>query len=320
MRGNRFDAVFAGHLAVVAVLFLLQFVVPEYHQLTLTRCMVFAVYAIGFNVLFGYTGLLSLGHAMFFGAGLYGAGMAAYWFAVPVPLAFVIGCVCGLVLGVAVAFVALRTTGVAFMIVTLMFAQAFHLSTLYFGEWTRGDEGMVLPEAARSFAVGSLRVNLVDPVVRYDVAVLLLLAAVIAALALARGPRGRVLVAIRENEERTRMLGFDTLRAKREALVVSAVLSAAAGAAYALLFAYVGSTFASIQYSIYPLLWTLVGGAGTVLGPLIGTILMFYAVDVTSGYTAAYMLVVGVALIVLVMFFPKGLMGEIRRRWAPWLP
>ena len=199
----------------------LQFVVPEYHQLTLTRCMVFAVYAIGFNVLFGYTGLLSLGHAMFFGAGLYGAGMAAYWFAVPVPLAFLAGCLCGLLLGVAVAFVALRTTGVAFMIVTLMFAQAFHLSTLYFGDWTRGDEGLVLPEAARSFGLGSLRVNLVDPSVRYDVAVILLLVAVIAALALARGPRGRVLVAIRENEERTRMLGFDTLRAKREALVVS---------------------------------------------------------------------------------------------------
>jgi branched-chain amino acid transport system permease protein len=310
----------AGHLAVVALLFLLQFVVPEYHQLTLTRCMVFAVYAIGFNVLFGYTGLLSLGHAMFFAAGLYGAGMAAYYFAFPVPAAFVAGCACGLVLGVAVAFVALRTTGVAFMIVTLMFAQAFHLSTLYFGDWTRGDEGLVLPEAARSFGVWGLRVNLVDPAVRYDLAVLLLLVAVVAALALARGPRGRVLVAIRENEERTRMLGFDTLRAKREALVVSAVLSAAAGAAYALLFAYVGSTFASIQYSIYPLLWTLVGGAGTVLGPLLGTILMFYAVDVTSEFTAAYMLVVGVALIVLVMFFPKGVMGEIRRRWAPWLP
>jgi branched-chain amino acid transport system permease protein len=129
-----------------------------------------------------------------------------------------------------------------------------------------------------------------------------------------------VLVAIRENEERTRMLGYDTQANKLLAFVLSGTVAAAAGAAYALLFAYVGATFASIQYSILPLLWVLLGGAGTVLGPLVGTLLMFYLVDVTSGYTSAYMLVVGVALLVLVVWFPKGLLGTLRERVAPWLP
>ena len=95
---------------------------------------------------------------------------------------------------------------------------------------------------------------------------------------------------------------------------------AAAGAAYTLLFGFAGATFASIQYSILPLLWVLLGGASTTLGPALGTLFMYYVVDVTSGYTSAYLLVVGAALIVLVLFFPKGIIGSIRDRWARWLP
>jgi branched-chain amino acid transport system permease protein len=142
----------------------------------------------------------------------------------------------------------------------------------------------------------------------------------IGCLALVRSSVGRMLVAIRENEERTRMLGYDTHAGKLIAFVVSGTTAAAAGATYALLFAYVGATFASIQYSILPLLWVLLGGAGTVLGPLVGTFVMFYLIDVTSGQTSAYMLVVGVALLVLVVWFPKGLLGTLRERLAPWLP
>ncbi|TIL80341.1 MAG: branched-chain amino acid ABC transporter permease, partial [Mesorhizobium sp.] len=83
---------------------------------------------------------------------------------------------------------------------------------------------------------------------------------------------------------------------------------------------YVGSTFASVQYSILPLLWVLLGGAATTLGPLIGTLFIYYVVDVTSGYTSAYLLIVGIALILLVLFFPKGILGTIRQRWLGWLP
>jgi branched-chain amino acid transport system permease protein len=144
--------------------------------------------------------------------------------------------------------------------------------------------------------------------------------AVVGCLAVVRSGLGRVLVAIRENEERTRMLGYDTQANKLLAFVVSGTIAAVSGAAYALLFAYVGATFASIQYSILPLLWVLLGGAGTVLGPLVGTLLMFYLVDIASEQTSAYMLVVGVALLVLVVWFPKGLLGTLREKAAPWLP
>ena len=129
-----------------------------------------------------------------------------------------------------------------------------------------------------------------------------------------------MLLAIRENEERTRLLGYNSFRYKLLSLVVSGALASAAGAMYTLLFSYVGSTFASILHSIYPLLWTLLGGVGTILGPLVGTAFMFYLVDVASGWMTAYLLVVGAALVALVLWFPRGILGTVRAKWVPWLP
>ncbi|WP_378945817.1 branched-chain amino acid ABC transporter permease [Mesorhizobium sp. ANAO-SY3R2] len=318
--GGTTAKVYVLHAAVVALLVGLNFVLPEYHHAVLARVLVLAVFAMGYNMLYGYVGLLSLGHAMFFAAGLYGAGLPLYHLGWGVPAAFGAGIASGLVVSLAIGFLALRTSGVAFMIVTMMFAQVFYLTTLYFGEWTRGDEGLVLPQQARQMVVGDWQLDLTDPSTRYLLAVALFTAALFATVAIVRSRHGRVLVAIRENEERTRMLGYDTFANKLAAVVTSGLICAAAGAAYALLFGYVGSTFASVQYSILPLLWVLLGGAATTLGPLLGTLFMYYVVDITSGYTSAYMLIVGAALILLVLYFRKGVVGTIRDRWARWLP
>lgn len=304
------------HLGVLAVLLALNWVLPAYHHGNLARIMVLAAYAIGYNIAFGYTGLLSLGHAMFFAAGLYGMGLTMRhlgW--TPAP-AMVAGILSGLAVSVVAGFLALRTMGVAFMIVTLMFAQAFFLCILYFGEWTRGDEGFVLQEAERML----WGIALSDPGNRYLAAWGVLSVALIACLLLVRRPFGKTLIAIRENEERARMLGYDAFAHKLGAIVVSGTISAMAGAAYGLLFGYAGATFASVQYSIFPLLWVLLGGAGVVLGPFVGTLFMFYLIDFSSGLTTAYMLIAGVALVALTLFAPQGLMGEIRRRFAGWLP
>ncbi|PWK70584.1 branched-chain amino acid ABC transporter permease [Aminobacter sp. AP02] len=312
--------VYALHVAVVALLVGLNFALPEYHHGVLARVLVLAVFAMGYNVLFGYAGLLSLGHAMFFAAGLYGAGLPLYHLGWGVPAAFGAGIAAGFVASLIIGLLALRTSGVAFMIVTMMFAQVFYLTTLYFGEWTRGDEGLVLQQQARQVTLGAQTLDLTSPATRYLLAVALFAIVLLASVALVRSRHGRVLVAIRENEERTRMLGYDTFANKLAAVVTSGVICAAAGAAYALLFGYVGSTFASVQYSILPLLWVLLGGAATTLGPLIGTLFMYYVIDIASGYTSAYMLVVGAVLILLVLFFRKGVLGTVRERWVGWLP
>ncbi|PTE10755.1 branched-chain amino acid ABC transporter permease [Mesorhizobium helmanticense] len=311
---------YALHLGVIALLFALSFVLPDYHHGLLARIMVLAVFAMGYNMLFGYVGLLSLGHAMFFAAGLYGAGLAVIHLGWSVPAAFAVGILCGAVLSLVIGVLALRTSGVAFMIVTMMFAQVFYLVMLYLASWTGGDQGMVVPQPARVLSFGATSLELTNPTVRYMSALALFSIVLLVTLAIVRSRYGRVLVAIRENEERTKMLGYDTFSNKLAAVVVSGTICAASGAAYALLFGYVGSSFASVQYSILPLLWVLLGGAATTLGPLVGTLFMYYVVDITSGYTSAYLLIVGIALILLVLFFPKGILGTIRHRWLGWLP
>ena len=308
------------HAAVIAALFALNFVLPDYHHGVMARVLVLAVFAMGYNLLFGYAGLLSLGHAMFFAAGLYGAGLTMYHLNWGVPAAFLAGLVAGAMLALVIGVLALRTRGVAFMIVTMMFAQVAYLLVYYFGAWTRGDEGLVIQQHARAVDFFGRRLDLTNPATRYMAALILFSIVLVITLAGVRSSFGRVLVAIRENEERTKMLGYDTFANKLVAMVLSGGICAAAGAAYVILFGYVGSTLASVQYSILPLLWVLLGGAATTLGPLVGTLFMYYVVDITSAYTSAYMLIVGVALILLVLYFPKGMLGTIRDRFARWLP
>ncbi len=303
------------HLGVLAVLAAAQFLLPAYHHTNAARIMVLAVYAIGYNIAFGYTGLLSLGHALFFAAGMYATGLLVDRGGEPW-LALLAGLVAGGAVAGAVGLLALRTAGPAFMIVTLMFAQAFHLAILYWGGFTGGDEGFTLSGAARR--LGPL--DLADPTTRYFVALALVSVAMLGTLALVRSRLGRVLVAVRENEERTRMLGYDTFRAKLLALMLSGLASGAAGSTYGLMFGYVGGSFAAIQYSILPLIWVLMGGAGTVLGPLLGTALMFYLIDLSSSVTTASQAVVGVALIGLILFAPRGILGTLRERGLRGLP
>lgn len=312
----RLDRPLLLHLAVILALLALHFVLPAYHHGNLARIMVLASFALGYNILFGYTGLLSLGHAMFFAAGMYGAAMTAKLFGWPALLVFPVGVLCSALLALGVGVLALRTTGVAFMIVTLMFAQAISLTILLFSKYTRGEEGFTVPYEARSI----LGLDLSSATGRYIAAWLLFSVCLLACLAIVRSRMGRVLVAIRENEERTRMLGFNPFPYKLAAVVASGTFAGAAGAAYALLFGSVGASFASIQYSIEPLLFVLLGGAGTVLGPFFGTLLMFYLIDFARDVTSAYLIVVGVALILLILFARKGLLGTLRDRWLWWLP
>ena len=320
MNGRALPRILALHLGVLAILFVLQFVLPPYDHTNVARILVLAVYALGYNVLLGYTGLMSLGHAMFFAAGMYGAGLPVYYFGFSAPVALATGILCGIAVAALFGLMALRTSGVSFLIVSLMFAQAFYLASLYLNEITLGDQGLILSGKLAPLALGSAEIGFQEPALKYNGALLLFSVCLLGTLALRLSPIGRVLIAIRENEERTRLLGYDSFRYKLLSLVISGALASAAGAAYALLFSYVGSTFASILFSIYPLLWSLLGGIGTILGPLVGTALMFYLVDIASGMTSAYLFYVGVALLALVLWFPRGFLGTVRARWLPWLP
>jgi branched-chain amino acid transport system permease protein len=306
-------------VTTLAILFAAQFAVSDYLVLTLTRIMVLAAFASGYNVLIGYTGLVSLGHALFFAIGLYAAGLSAYHLGWPIPLAFVFGIAVSVIASALLGLLMLRTNRVSFMIVTMMFAQAGFLATLYFSNYTGGDQGLPMPKSARSFSLLGTSFDMADKAVLYNLGFLVLTVSLFTVFLTVRGSSGRMLVALRENESRTEMLGFNVFAGKLKAFTISGAISGMAGAAYGLMFGYIGSTFASTQYSVEVLLFTLLGGPGTLLGPLIGTGLMTFMIDKLSDLTTAYLLAVGLLLIGLVLWFPKGILGTIRARWAPWV-
>ncbi len=308
------------HLAIILLLVGLQFVLPPFHHGMVARIMVLATYAIGYNILLGYAGLMSLGHAMLFATGMYATGLTVFYLGFGAGTAVLTGIVASVVHSTVIGLVTLRTSGVAFLIVTMMFAQVFYLSSLYFNRITGGDQGFILTGHLQPLHLGGLQLAFSNPAVKYNVALALFAICLLLSLWLIRSPAGRVLIAVRDNEDRTRMLGYNTFQYKLLALVVSGGISGAAGSVYTLLFSYVGATFASVLYSIYPLLWTLVGGVGTTIGPLVGTLVMTYLVDIASGTTSSYLLVVGVALVVLITWLPAGVMGGVRARWWKWLP
>lgn len=304
------------HLALIAVLFTAQYWLSPYLATNLARIMVLAVFAMGYNLAFGYTGLLSLGHALLLAAGMNAAGLPAQlwgWTAGP---AFIAGIAGGGLVAAALGLLALRTAGVSFMIVTLMFAQAGFLTLLYFAPITGGDDGFAVAATSRMLFGFDLSAD--TP--RFLAALVIFAVGLLASLALVRSPFGRTMVAMRENEERSRMLGYNPFTVKLAALTISGLYAGAAGAAYALLFGYVGASFATIQYSILPMLYVLLGGAGTTLGPFLGALLMFALIEAATGLTTAHQFIVGAALVVLVLFAPKGILGTVRERWLRWLP
>ena len=320
MRKNSLNHSLLFQGGILMLLFLLQFILPTYHHSSVSKIMLLASYAIGYNFLLGYTGLMSLGHAMFFSSGMYSMGLGIYYLELSPLNGVIFSASFSLVVSLIFGLFALRTSGVSFLIVTLMFGQTFYLSILYFNEFTFGHDGFSLAKYLGSFVIFGKEYLFSNPDIRYNFALLLLTSYLLITTFIVLSPVGRILIAIRENESRTQLLGYNVFYYKLFALVLSGTFSGVAGAMHGLLFSYIGTTFAEIHHSISPLLWTLLGGAGTVIGPLFGTGIMYYLIDFISEITKNYLLVVGIVLILMIIWFPLGIMGSVRRKWLKWLP
>ena len=320
MRKNSLNHSLLFQGGILMLLFLLQFILPTYHHSSFSKIMLLASYAIGYNFLLGYTGLMSLGHAMFFSSGMYSMGLGIYYLELSPLNGVIFSASFSLMVSLIFGLFALRTSGVSFLIVTLMFGQTFYLSILYFNEFTFGHDGFSLAKYLGSFVIFGKEYLFSNPDIRYNFALLLLTSYLLITTFIVLSPVGRILIAIRENESRTQLLGYNVFYYKLFALVLSGTFSGVAGAMHGLLFSYIGTTFAEIHHSISPLLWTLLGGAGTVIGPLFGTGIMYYLIDFISEITKNYLLVVGIVLILMIIWFPLGIMGSVRRKWLKWLP
>jgi branched-chain amino acid transport system permease protein len=266
-----------------------------------------ALFASAFNLLLGYTGLLSFGHAAFLGSGAYVAGLAARTWGWPPELAVLAGTSVATVLGWVIGSLAIRRSGIYFAMITLGFAQLAYFLVVQMS-WTGGEDG--LQGIPRGKALGFISLD--GQYTMYYFVFGAFLAGFLLIHRTIHSPFGHVLRAVRENEPRALSLGYDVDRYKLVAFVLSAALSGLAGALKALVLQFASLSDVHWHRSGEVVLMTLLGGMGTVTGPSVGALLVValenYLADVGSWVT----IITGGVFVVCVLAFRRGIVGEVR--------
>ncbi len=297
------QAIFLAWAVVVAAGIVAPFVV---YPVFAMNVLVMALFASAFNLLLGYSGLLSFGHAAFLGSAAYVTGWSAKAWGLPVLVSMASGVAVATVLGLVFGVLALRRSGIYFAMITLGLAQVVYFVVVQM-PWTGGEDGL------QGIPRGSfLGIDLNNSLAMYYFTYAVFLAAFWLIQRTIQSPFGQVLRAIKENEPRAISLGYDVQRYKLLAFVISAGLAGLAGSlkAIALQFATLGDV--AWQRSGEVVLMTLLGGMGTVLGPSVGALLIVTMENYLASLGSWVTVITGSVFVVMVMAFRRGLVGEIR--------
>lgn len=272
------------------------------------KALCFALFAAAFNLLIGYVGLLSFGHAMFLGMAGYGAGHAAKVWGLTPELAILFGTAIAAGLGFIVGIIAIRRQGIYFAMTTLALAQMVYFFCLQV-PFTGGEDGIQAIPRGRLFGL----LNLADMMTLYYVVLAIVSAGFVLIYRIIHSPFGQVLKAIRENEPRAISLGYRVDHYKLLAFVLSAALAGVAGATKAIVFQLASLTDVTWQMSGEVVLMTLLGGLGTVFGPIVGAFIVI-ALETYLAQMGSWVLVIqGAIFVVCVLTFRRGVVGELAR-------
>ena len=308
MSGSTLLSFIARHrvAAIMLVLLVFPWVMP--YEALAVNVLVFGLYAVGFNLVFGYTGMLSFGHAAFLGAGSYLTGIAMVHYGVNWLAALCIGVLFALMIGAVVGYLAIRTRGIYFSMVTLALGQIIYYVFYKADHFTGGENGLrgIKPEVLE---VGGLQLDFLNPTTKYYIIWCFVALALWLISRILASPFGAVLEAIRENEKRTAACGYDVAKTKLLVFVMSAGICGLAGALRALHLSVVPIDSLHYLQSGQAVMMCLLGGMGTFFGPFIGAGVFLYLEDVVTVYTKYWMAVVGILFMVLVLFFPRGIWG-----------
>src|SRR5450759_1637810 len=279
-----------------------------------TEIALFAMVTLGFNLLLGYTGLLSFGHGLFFGFAAYAAALAQiHWFQgdMLLPVVFAVGATA--VLGGAVGFLVLRRRGVYFSLLTLAFTALGFYIAYRWTDFTGGESG--LRGVRRTVLLG---IDLDNQLAFYYFCAAIVFAITWIMLRVVRSPFGSVLVAIRENEQRAGFAGYPVRRYKLAAFILSATVTGLGGALFTFLKLFASADPLHPNFSGEILAMSIIGGSGSFMGPPLGA--AFYALfrEILSGYTASWMFWFGLLFMAFILFSPSGLIGLGKRLLAPW--
>lgn len=297
---------------VAALLIVLALIAPLFvYPVFLMTALCFALFACAFNLLLGYVGLMSFGHAMFFGIGGYILGYVVKTMNLPPELGLLAGVAAAALLGLVTGALAIRRQGIYFAMITLAFAQMVYFICVQ-APFTGGEDG--LQGIPRRALLGGL-IPIENDRALYYVVLAIFLFGFGAIYRIINSPFGQVLKAIRDNEQRALSLGYEADRYKLLAFVLSASLAGLAGATKAMVLQFATLTDVSSGVSGEVVLMALMGGLGTIFGPVIGAFLLV-AMQNYLAFTGEFVLVIqGAIFVVIVMAFRKGLVGEIGDWW-----
>lgn len=291
------------------------------------KVMCFALFACAFNLLIGYTGLLSFGHAAFLGVAAYATGHALKVWGVPTEVGLLVGTLAGAALGFVMGALAIRRSGIYFSMITLALAQMLYFLFLQ-APFTGGEDG--LQSVPRGKLLGFI--DLASDLTLYYVILGIFVLSFLLIYRTVHSPFGQVLKAIRENEPRATSLGYDVARFKLLAFVLSAALAGLAGASKTLVLGFATLTDAHWTTSGLVILMVLVGGMGTMLGPILGAFIVVAlenkvgdigaflgrttGIEWFNGLGEAVTIVTGLIFVICVMAFRRGLVGEFQTWWS----
>ncbi|HTE78901.1 MAG TPA: branched-chain amino acid ABC transporter permease [Xanthobacteraceae bacterium] len=273
------------------------------------KALCFALFACAFNLLIGYVGLVSFGHALYFGWASYLAAYSAKVWGLPPELAVLCGTATALVLGLIAGVVAIRRQGIYFAMITLALAQMMYLVALRV-KMTGGEDG--IQGVPRGHLFGTFDLN--NEMTMYAFVAAVVLAAFFLIYRIINSPFGEVLKAIRENEQRAISLGYKTDDYKLVAFVLSATLAGLAGSLKALVFQLASLTDVHWTMSGEVVLMTLVGGLGTIFGPIVGAFLIVALENYLAPFGQWVLVIQGAVFVVCVLSFRRGIVGELAAR------
>jgi branched-chain amino acid transport system permease protein len=293
--------------ALLAVALLALIAAPFFvYPIFVMKMMCFALFACAFNLLLGYTGLLSFGHAAFFGGAAYFTAHAAKVWGWPPEVAILFGMAGAAVLGLVIGYLAIRRQGIYFAMITLALSQMFFFFCLQAG-FTGGEDGLQGVPRGVLFGV----IDLKDPLSMYFFVLAVFLIGIFAIWRIVNSPFGMVLRSIRENEQRAISLGYGVANYKLAAFVMSAALAGLAGALKALVFQFATLTDVAWQMSGEVVLMTLLGGIGTLLGPIVGAGLVVFLQNILATSDFPVTIATGLIFMVCVLIFRRGIVGEL---------
>ncbi len=303
-----------GFAVVLALLFVAPLVLPEFWRRFVTEILIWGLLAMSSDILIGYTGMVSFGHSAFFGLGMYGAAAALLTMRPPnLWLAMVDGLVAAAVVAAFVAYFSTRLRDIYFAITTLVFSQIFYVIIFTWTEVTGGENGLTFRQPA--LGVPGLFAIPFTPVTLHWFVLAVVTISYLLLRRITQSPFGMVLQSIRENEPRTRAIGYAVERYKIVAVMLSGLFAGLAGVLYAIQNKFAAPDFVFFLISGEVVIFNVLGGMGTLVGPLAGAAFFLLLREAFSRFfTEYYLIPVGIIFTLMVIFMPQGLLGLWRRQ------